>query len=232
MKNLKYLFAAVLLACSTASFAQFNATKAKAKLTNSVERWQGLRFSYDRMAVRGGGDKLHGFSVDYVTSFSIAPKLPFFFETGLAFNYNHYGEEIYDIEDNSLDFDINTMGLTIPLNVVYGIRINDKLCFKPYTGFYFRINMMGKGKYDFDIDDKYDIDDDDMEDCVDRTINFYDKDDVGKHGKWDRCNVGWQIGGTLDINQFNVGIGYRLDFNEMSPGSKFGIFQAKVGYNF
>ena len=62
---------------------------------------------------------------------------------------------------------------------------------------------------------------------LDEKSYFYDKDD-----EWNRCQVGWQIGATLDINQFNVGIGYALDFNEICEKTKTSKFAVTVGYNF
>ena len=43
---------------------------------------------------------------------------------------------------------------------------------------------------------------------------------------------GWQIGATLDISKFNVGIGYALDFNEITEKTKTSKFMVKLGYNF
>ena len=54
----------------------------------------------------------------------------------------------------------------------------------------------------------------------------------GDDDKWKRVQFGWQIGATLDINKFNVGIGYGIDFNEIADDARFGIFSARLGYNF
>ena len=37
---------------------------------------------------------------------------------------------------------------------------------------------------------------------------------------------------NFDINKFNVGIGYALDFNEIAEKTKCGIFSARLGFNF
>ena len=66
----------------------------------------------------------------------------------------------------------------------------------------------------------------------DEDYNNFDKDDVGEDGTWNRVQFGWQIGATLDINKFNVGIGYALDFNEIAEKTKCGIFSARLGFNF
>ena len=73
----------------------------------------------------------------------------------------------------------------------------------------------------------------DASDCEwDEDYNNFDKDDVGEDGTWNRVQFGWQIGATLDINKFNVGIGYALDFNEIAEKTKCGIFSARLGFNF
>ena len=239
MKSLKYLFAAMLLTCSTASFAQFSnggGKKGASKIgTAEVNAWQGVRLSYDHTTARidyDGADNqgYNGLSIGYVKSFSIAKKLPIFFETGLSYNFARYKEtETYDDEGYGAEASetITTMGLTLPLNFVYGLQINDKLCFKPYTGFYLRVNLSSKRNV------KVEFDDPDLSDYnVDEDYNFFDKKEVGKDAVWNRCQFGWQIGGTLDINKFNVGISYKLDFNEIAEKTKCGIFQATVGYNF
>lgn len=71
----------------------------------------------------------------------------------------------------------------------------------------------------------------------DESYNLFDKDDVNElYGsddwKWNRVQFGWQIGATLDISKFNVGIGYALDFNEITEKTKTSKFMVKLGYNF
>lgn len=222
MKTFKCLLTAMLLACSSASFAQFTNGGSSSDRTP----WKGVRFSYDRTFVNqdweGSEDPdMNGFNIGYVHSFSIAKKLPFFFETGLGLGFARYSDS-HSYDGESLDEKLTTLGLTVPLNVVYKININDKLALKPYTGFYLRVNLMAKNKWEYSDEDG----------SVDETYNLFDEDEVGKDGKWNRCQFGWQIGATLDINRFNVGIGYALDFNEIADKTKCGIFSARVGYNF
>lgn len=66
----------------------------------------------------------------------------------------------------------------------------------------------------------------------DEDYNNFDKDDVGKDYTWNRVQFGWQIGTTLDINKFNVGISYGLDFNEIAEKVKNSAFSVRLGYNF
>ena len=207
MKKFKFLLTAMLLTCSSMSFAQFM------NGGSSSPAWKGLRLSYDIPFMSGDGksESGNGFSVDYAHSFNIAKSLPIFLETGAGINYAKWSES-----EDGADYSTTLLGLTIPVNFVYGISINDKLAIKPYTGLYLRANLMGKDKYE--------------EDGESMDWNLFDKDETDP--TWNRVQVGWQIGTTLDINKFNVGISYALDFNEIAEELKTSKFSVRVGYNF
>lgn len=255
MKKFKCLLTAMLLACSTASFAQFTNGGGGGGVSSDVEAWKGLRFSYDRTFGKVDWEDepdqdYNGFSIGYEHAFKIAKKLPIFFQTGLNLNFARYSDsESFDDEawtyetggfEYSEEYKVSTtaLGLTIPLNFVYGIKINDMLAIKPYTGFYLRINLMSKynDKHEVSlpsevVNEGYEADD--FTDPVyDEDMNNFDEKEVGKYRKWNRCQFGWQIGATLDIKQFNVGIGYALDFNEIAEKVKTSKFAVTVGYNF
>lgn len=88
MKKFKCLLAAVLLACSTASFAQFT-NGGGGGVSSDVEAWKGLRFSYDHTFSKIDVDEADdlgydGFSIGYVQAWKIAKQFPIFFETGLG----------------------------------------------------------------------------------------------------------------------------------------------------
>lgn len=231
MKKFKFLLTAMLLTCSSMSFAQFM-NGGSSSSSSDVPAWKGLRFSYDRTFVSydyedAENTDMNGFSIGYVHSFNIAKSLPIFLETGAGINFarysdsestEYYDEETGDYKDGEIKASTTLLGLTIPVNFVYGIGINDKLTIKPFTGLYLRANLMGK--------DKYEVPGEDTE-----TTNLFDKDDMGDY-TWNRVQVGWQIGTTLDINKFNVGISYALDFNEIAEKTKTSNFSVRVGYNF
>ena len=239
MKKFKCLLAAVLLACSTASFAQFT-NGGGGGVSSDVEAWKGLRFSYDRTFMSAGDESsygengmdiggFNGFSVGYVQSWKIAKSFPIFFETGANVNFARWSDsDDYMGIGEDLDLSATSLGLSIPLNIVLGAKINDNLAIKPYTGFYLRVNLMAKAKMSSDEDaiqealEEYELD----------SYNLFDEDDMGKDDTWKRIQFGWQIGATLDINRFNVGIGYAIDFNEIADDARFGIFSARLGYNF
>ena len=212
MKKFKFLLTAMLLTCSSMSFAQFM-NGGSSSSSSDVPAWKGLRLSYDRtfLSADSESESGNGFSVDYAHSFNIAKSLPIFLETGAGINYAKWSES-----EDGADYSTTLLGLTIPVNFVYGISINDKLAIKPYTGLYLRANLMGKDKYE--------------EDGESMDWNLFDKDETDP--TWNRVQVGWQIGTTLDINKFNVGISYALDFNEIAEELKTSKFSVRVGYNF
>lgn len=246
MKKFKCLLTAMLLGCSTMSFAQFMNGGGSSSSSSDNTPWKGLRFSYDRTFVNididdAPSQDMNGFSLGYVQSFSIAKKLPLFFETGAGINFARYSDSESDSEtiygytiSAENKWSTTTLGLTIPLNVVYKININDKLALKPYTGFYLRVNLMSKSndKMEVSIPSEFSQYVDAIDYEWDEDYNNFDKDDVGEDGTWNRVQFGWQIGATLDINKFNVGIGYALDFNEIAEKTKCGIFSARLGFNF
>lgn len=92
MKKFKCLLTAMLLGCSTMSFAQFMNGGGSSSSSSDNTPWKGLRFSYDRTFVNididdAPSQDMNGFSLGYVQSFSIAKKLPLFFETGAGINF-------------------------------------------------------------------------------------------------------------------------------------------------
>ena len=241
MKKFKFLLTAMLLTCSSMSFAQFM-NGGSSSSSSDVPAWKGLRVSYDRtfMSADGESESGNGFSVDYAHSFNIAKSLPIFLETGAGINFARYSDSESDSE--SLNgytisaehkWSTTTLGLTIPVNFVYGININEKLAIKPYTGLYLRANLMSKDNDKMDVNIPSElaqyVDESDYE--WDETRNNFDKDEVGDD-TWNRVQIGWQIGTTLDINKFNVGISYALDFNEIAEELKTSKFSVRVGYIF
>ncbi len=249
MKKFKCLLTAMLLVFSTASFAQFmNSTGSANSSTSSSEvpSWKGLRLSYDRTFVNQDWEDaekcdMNGFTISYVQSFQLSKKLPLFFETGLGLNFARYSdsesasEDFYDYTISAENkWSTTTMGLSIPLNIVYAFAINEKITLKPYTGFYLRVNLTSKSTDKMEVSIPSDlldyVDPSDYE--YDEDWSNFDEDEVGKDNTWNRCQFGWQIGATMDINKFNVGIGYALDLNEIAEKTKIGIFSARVGINF
>lgn len=226
MKNLKIYLVMMLLACTTMSFAQDDTTP-----------WKGFRLAYDHTFISFDGDdwdtlkdKANGFSISYVHAFNIIQQMPLFIETGIGLNFarmKYTESELNGIHEISFDEKETTkmLGLTIPANLVYKVQLNEKLALKPYTGFYLRINLISKSKNEYTES----VNGESEKEVL--TWSNFDKKAVG-NDVWNRAQFGWQIGTTLDVDNYNVGIGYAIDFNEIAEKTKFGIFSIRLGYNF
>ena len=216
----KFILGTCLWACATASFAQFvKETESGKQEVPQAKAGKGMRLSYDRTFSRfdykDADDYIYdGFTLGYVQSFALTKKLPLFIETGGGVTFARHGEE----DKYGTRYSTSVVGLTIPVNVVYEYAINSKLSLKPYTGFYMRINVLSR--------------DEEQEDGGGhKSWNNYKEYDVGEYA-WNRVQGGWQIGATLDVRKFNIGIGYALDFNEITKKTKWGIFSARLGVDF
>ena len=94
------------------------------------------------------------------------------------------------------------------------------MAIKPYTGFYVRCKSNGKRKGRIHYLIFHQSLKTTLTEAITNTTKaitcstktnvneLYGSDDW----KWNRVQFGWQIGATLDISKFNVGIGYALDF--------------------
>ncbi len=232
MKKTRILWAMALL---------FSVTAMQAQSSKEIKAWNGLRLSYDHVfmatdgSILNGMDGMDGISLGYVHGFKLSQKAPVFFEVGLGFNFaqgvgkQEEKEAEYDYE--SLDkWSLTTFGVTIPMNLVYGFRMNNNVVLKPYTGLYLKFNFMAKGNHSFEesIDGRVDNDT-----KVDKDYNYFSKEDEkDNYKRANICQVGWQAGFTLDVKKFNVGLGYALDFNEIAGGIECGTLAVRLGYNF
>ena len=64
------------------------------------------------------------------------------------------------------------------------------------------------------------------------TANIFDEDEMGDDGVFKRFQIGWQIGATLNIDKFNVGLSYGTDFMEISKNVDTKTFKVSLGINF
>lgn len=227
MKNIRYALAIAILSASAASSAQFN-NSGSASSSSEVKAWKGLRFSYDKPFLGGDmsdeydGFSKNGFSAGYEQAFKVSKPLPMFVQTGLDFNFSRFSDSSED-EYGSYEDKVTALSLSLPVNFVYAVRINNLLTFKPYTGFYMRFNVSGKLKSEY-----ADVDGGEKES---EKLDLFDKDDMGDD-KWKRFQAGWQIGAALDISKFSIGLGYALDFNKIAEKLNTSRLMVKVGCNF
>lgn len=185
--------------------------------------WRGLRFAYDRPILKSTaeGSELkqgfNGFTLSYVQSWHVTRTLPLFVEAGGGLSFWRHSYDFSE-EDITLETSQNLLGLYIPVNAVYKIKINDHMAVKPYTGFYFRLWLTGKEKYESGVGGTTSSD----------SYTLFGEDGCD----WKRFQMGWQIGASLDYNAYNFGFGYGIDFNQAAPEARFGTFCLRVGMDF
>ena len=66
-----------------------------------------------------------------------------------------------------------------------------------------------------------------------KTVNLFDKDDVGEDSQWKRFQAGWQTGFNLDTDSgFNIGLHYGRDFNNICKKTTTSNWSVTLGYKF
>ena len=239
-------FITMLMLVSTSAFAQFtntstNTTMASSYSSNSKEvntdEWTGITASYDMRTIAMDFEDaedldLNGFSIGYAKSFSISKDMPLFVEAGVNLSYAKGDESIsgyVDIDDYYYDAEMNTeytyYGITIPVNLAYKFVVNDNVQIIPYTGLYLKGNIVAKADVSlniggYDESEEFDLFDDDEA----KSLGFDDS--------WSRLNIGWQIGAKMAFKQFNVGVSYGLDLNEVAKKTKMKNLSIGIGYTF
>ncbi len=136
MKMIRKLLAVALLIGIPAMYA-----KGDNPVTSSdVDAWKGLRLSYDHIFMHIdedeylGLDGLNGGALGYVHAFQLTQKLPLFIEVGLGVNF---AQGTYSRKDEMMDSkeQLKTLGVTIPVGLVYGVRLNNTAVLNPIQVF-------------------------------------------------------------------------------------------------
>ena len=220
MKALRSLLvlAFIGLATATASAQFANSSSSSASAGSSI--WTTVNTDgYNRIYVSylpsklkvsdsDGNIKMKGsFEAGYLRGIGLTSNVPLYLEVGGALQYRSYNED-YDEESVK----VNALSLNIPVSLTYRINVTDDFAVSPNFGFDFRINVMGKEKYD-DGYDEYDID------------LFSDAD-------WNRFQAGWHIGVGLDYRALHFGVQYGTDFNEIAEELKIATTSVTLGFNF
>lgn len=146
--------------------------------------------------------------------------LPLYMEAGAAIQYRSYKDEESDSYYN-FSQKCNLLSLNIPVNLLYRFNIKDDFSISPYFGLDFRINLLGKIKYE----ETYDGDTDSWDG------NLFDDDDMDNEA-WKRFQAGWHIGVGFDYRIIHIAIEYGTDFNEIAEKSKFATTAITLGLNF
>ena len=236
MKKFKLFVLAAFLGLATSASAQFvnsGSSSSSASSTSSsfdltsvkTDGWSRIYVSYLPSKMKLDYDdaddmKFKGFQVGWLKGFGLTQRLPLYMEAGAAIQYRSYKDEE---SDSYYDFSqkCNLLSLNIPVNLLYRFNIKDDFSISPYFGLDFRINLLGKNKYE----ETYDGDTDSWD------VNLFDDDDMDNEA-WKRFQAGWHIGVGFDYRIIHIAIEYGTDFNEIAEKSKFATTAITLGLNF
>lgn len=236
MKKFKLFVLAAFLGLATSASAQFvnsGSSSSSASSTSSsfdltsvkTDGWSRIYVSYLPSKMKLDYDdaddmKFKGFQVGWLKGFGLTQRLPLYMEAGAAIQYRSYKDEE---SDSYYDFSqkCNLLSLNIPVNLLYRFNIKDDFSISPYFGLDFRINLLGKIKYE----ETYDGDTDSWDG------NLFDDDDMDNEA-WKRFQAGWHIGVGFDYRIIHIAIEYGTDFNEIAEKSKFATPAITLGLNF
>lgn len=237
MKTRKLLLTMGLLALVTNVSAQFaNASAGRGasagsrfQLVNNAENFSRVTVSYVPMKLlvdMDGADnmKVNGVAVGYTYGLNILRETPLFVQFGANLLYGS-GKQSESGDEWSYEEKLRMLSLNVPVSISYKFGFSEKIFVTPYVGLNFRGNLLASGKYT----NSYSMDGENLSESY--KWNYFDKDEVGDE-KWNRFQVGWQLGVGLDYKKLYVGIAYGKDFSELFKKGKISVTTISIGYNF
>ena len=222
MKTLKALLVLAFVGLAGTASAQFansgsSASGSSIWTTVNTDGYNRVYVGYSgvkgKIDIDGADDmKFPGFSVGYLRGVGLTQKVPLYLEVGGEIDFNRYSES-----EEGLDYKETLLGLKIPVSLVYRLNINENFSISPLFGFDFRLNLMGKGKYEYDGESE--------------DWNLFDDDEMDGEA-YKRFQAGWHIGVGFDYKALHFGVDYGTSFNEITEKVKLATTSVTVGYNF
>lgn len=221
MKALKYFLSAVMVAMATTASAQFANSGSSSSFSGSsasTDDYFRIKFSYDFATpsydthYSYDANTFVGLSLEFLDGKCISQSMPLFFEYGMNVTWSTLTEET----DYYSDYDVHTniVHFTVPFNIAYKFAVNEGLTIEPHVGVSTRFNALAKASVE------------------DESISYFDKDDVGKDGVWNRYQIGGQVGLGFSFNKYYVGWEYSWNFTELAKKMKLNTHYIGIGYNF
>ena len=138
-------------------------------------------------------------SIGWARSIQITDSIPLFIEAGANIKYSH---STGDAAHNNSEY--NLLTFRIPINVTYKFYLSKtrNIALAPQAGVHFRAIALGKEKQDNGL--KHDL--------------FSNTQEINNNTgtKWERCQLGWQVGLRLQLERFFIGVNYSRDFPDKS----------------
>lgn len=239
MKKIKLFVMLALMGLTTTVFAE-SANTESSKITTSTsssfdatsvktDGWNRIYVSYTPSKMKFDYDdaddvKFQGFTVGWLKGFGLTKNLPLYMEAGAGIQYRSYKDddsESYGSYEYSYSDKLTMLSLNIPVNLLYRFNVTDDFSISPYFGLDFRINLLGKSKYEVTAYGETESED----------LNLFDDDDMDGDA-WGRFQAGWHIGIGLDYRAIHLGVEYGTDFNEIVDKTKFATTSVTLGLNF
>lgn len=187
-------------------------------------------FSYNKQA--GGSDSnfgTNGIALNFIKGYSVSRKLPLYVEWGInaSFGVSSDSETEHGYTVTAKN---RFLAFNVPVNVAYRYGITNNFFVKPYIGLNFRVTALG-------------------ESCVEAEHNgeaitsngygewnsVFDSED-GYDSHWNRFQMGWQIGASLEYGALYFGLQYGTDFigaySYESAKVNTGTFKLLLGLSF
>lgn len=157
-----------------------------------------------------------GFGVNYLHGFRLTGKLPLYLETGGSMKFMFYSDHQTTYSGVTPDGDwirsgeyrqrIQTVTLTVPVNVAYKWQINDKWAVVPYVGLDMKAHLSG-WVTDITIDENGEFRD------VGNLFSNGEDDMDGR--KWRRFQLGWNVGVRAEYRRVFASVSYGTDLTRV-----------------
>ncbi|MDE6628254.1 MAG: porin family protein [Muribaculaceae bacterium] len=187
-------------------------------------------FSFNKEA--GGSDYnfgTNGIGFNFIKGYNVSRKLPLYIEWGLNMSYGQSSDS--EVQGKAKVTEKNRfLSFGLPVNLAYRHGITDKLFVKPYLGINFRVTALGDNRIDAEYDGET------------MTGNGYGEwesvfdSEEGYESHWNRFQMGWQIGASIEYSALYFGLQYGTDFipafSYESAKVNTGMFRLLLGVSF
>lgn len=225
----KILLTSLSFVCSANLFAQFANDNTA---SSSGDGWTSVNIQYNSVSLDTEYDEypdLRGFSIGLTNAWKLPTRSPLFAETGIVVRHASGNSDIstyqYDFKD---EYKLNLLTVKIPVNLVYVFDIpNINVTIAPYIGLHINYHLSGKLK-ETEKEPGH----------IDRnhSYNIFDEQDFSDYScdKWNRLQIGWQIGTKVNYSNFYVGLQYGKEFSKIYDYAeiKTNEMAVSLGYKF
>lgn len=260
MKKTMFLVACLVAMATTVSAQFMNSGSTKSGNSFGGDSYTGIRLHYNSFEIEDA-DAVPSFGVTFIKGWSISQEMPLFLEAGAGISYTS-GDiadpesewwDTYDTDDTGYGSEstMSSISIEVPVNIGYKFELTDEFSIMPFIGVTARFNIIGKAEFkewekipsvteflkeDMGIDSK----DPYYDDAYEIAVEAYEENDYNADGYTEetieddlkKIQLGWQIGARAMYKQFNFGVNYGADFNEIAEDAKAKSLVISVGYNF